>query len=81
MGKMKTSSAFRETKDEFEVRVRGSRRRTILGTVARKRAGNLIEARQVTHSFATNLLALELVLDPSVEFLLKSSRVHPVRRS
>jgi hypothetical protein len=38
----------------------------------------LIEARRVTHSSPPIVLELELVLDPSVEFLLKSSRVHPV---
>jgi hypothetical protein len=64
--------------DEFEFE--GSRTRTKLGTIARKRAGNLIEARRVTHFLPPIVLELELVLDPSVEFLLKSSRVHPVRR-
>jgi hypothetical protein len=66
---VKTSSAFKK-----------SRTRTMMGTFARKHPKRipLIEARRVTHSSPPIVLVLELVLDPIVEFLLKSPRVHPV---
>jgi hypothetical protein len=47
----------------------------MMGTIARQHPHGipLIEAGRVTHSSAP--IVLVLVLDPNVEFLLKSSRV------
>jgi hypothetical protein len=56
-----------------------NRTRTMRGTIARKGETPDFRCARVTHSSPPIVLELELVvLDPSVEFLLKSSRVRPV---
>jgi hypothetical protein len=70
---MKTSSAIKETEDEFEFEDEDD-----AGNDCEKESRNLIEAPRVTHSLPPIVLVLELVLDPSVDF---SSNLHAFTRA